>query len=311
MMTMTTTALPTTVEGLRKVLIDHDFLRPLPAKGLTGFSGTFERIVAGVETAMTERMEPLGGDLCAFPPLLPEPAFIATGYLGSFPQLIGSVNVFLGDEAEHRRMAKAQRQGEEWTDHLRPGRLDLLSAGCHSLYPTHAGQTLQEARRYELTGRCFRHEPSDDPFRLMSFRMREKVCLGTPADAAAHRDLCAETGAAFLRSLGLEITVDVANDPFFGRAAQILVEGQRSNELKYEFVCHVYADHPGTAIGSVNNHLDHFGLDFDIRTADGEPMHSACCGLGLERVTVALIATHGPDLGAWPDDARTILGLTP
>jgi len=117
-------------------------------------------------------------------------------------------------------------------------------------------------------------------------------------------------GPELLRSVGLTISVDPANDPFFGRAANLLKEGQRDAELKFEFVCPMYGgDNPGVALGSSNYHLDHFGLDFDIRTGDGQLAHSSCIGYGLERVTLALFATHGTDVSQWPSDVRQRLGL--
>jgi seryl-tRNA synthetase len=64
-----------------------------------------------------------------------------------------------------------------------------------------------------------------------------------------------------------------------------------------------------TAIGSCNYHLDHFGIAFDIRTADGSIAHSACVGFGLERVALALFKTHGLQLAKWPGEVRDVLGL--
>jgi seryl-tRNA synthetase len=64
-----------------------------------------------------------------------------------------------------------------------------------------------------------------------------------------------------------------------------------------------------TAIGSSNYHEDHFGHSFDLRLADGTPAHSACVGFGLDRVALALFATHGMDPEAWPEGVRSALGL--
>ena len=64
-----------------------------------------------------------------------------------------------------------------------------------------------------------------------------------------------------------------------------------------------------TAITSSNYHLDHFGVAFDIRTADGEVAHSSCVGFGLERIALALFKTHGMDPEAWPREVRSVLSL--
>ena len=63
-----------------------------------------------------------------------------------------------------------------------------------------------------------------------------------------------------------------------------------------------------SAISSANYHEDHFGLPFDLRTPDGEIAHSACFGFGLERITLALFATHGMDVANWPAGVRSALG---
>ena len=44
-----------------------------------------------------------------------------------------------------------------------------------------------------------------------------------------------------------------------------------------------------------------------MRTPDGEVAHSACFGYGLERITLALFATHGMDVAGWPGEVRSAL----
>ena len=46
-----------------------------------------------------------------------------------------------------------------------------------------------------------------------------------------------------------------------------------------------------------------------VRGADGQPCHSACVGVGLERTALALLWRYGVDVGAWPGPVRTALGL--
>ena len=101
---------------------------------------------------------------------------------------------------------------------------------------------------------------------------------------------------------------DTANDPFFGRVGRMLAANQLTAELKYEVVIDL-TDAKPTAISSANYHEDHFGLPFDMRTPDGEVAHSACFGYGLERITLALFATHGLDLAGWPGEVRSALQL--
>lgn len=295
---------------LRERLVEAGHVIPLPTKGLATFTSEFERVLRGVDRLVHE-MEPVAGVVeLGAPPFLPESSFVRTGYVRSFPQLLGSVDVFEGDSRDHRRLMSDLEAGEDWTSHLVPAHIDMLSAPCHTAYPMHSGQRLERPVVYDIHSRCWRHEPSDDPMRLMSFRMREKVLIGTSEQAQAHRADAMERGPRLLADLGLRVVSAVANDPFFGRVGKILVDGQRENELKFEFVCDVYGGDDGEiALGSANYHEDHFGVDFEMTGPGGEPAHSACVGFGLERVSIALFATHGMDPGRWPADVRTLLRL--
>lgn len=297
---------------LRDRLIHAGHLIPLPTRGLATFTSDVEAVVRGVD-GLVRTMEPVAGVVeIGVPPFLPEVEFVRTGYLRSFPHLLGSVDVFTGSPRDHRALMADVEAGNPWTERLSPAHLDLLSAPCHSAYPLHQGQSLHTPRVYDIHSRCWRHEPSDDPMRLMSFRMREKVLIGSAEQASAHRESGLGHGPRLLSDLGLPVSRVVANDPFFGRMARLMAEGQRDDELKFEFVCDVYGgDDGGVALGSANYHQDHFGGDFDITGPDGGPAHSACIGFGLERIALALFAVHGMDTGRWPTAVRDGLRLGP
>ena len=81
---------------------------------------------------------------------------------------------------------------------------------------------------------------------------------------------------------------------------------QLTSELKYEMALDLTAVRE-TAIGSSNYHEDHFGHAFGLHLADGTSAHSACIGFGLDRITLALFATHGMDLDQWPGEVRAAL----
>jgi hypothetical protein len=50
-------------------------------------------------------------------------------------------------------------------------------------------------------------------------------------------------------------------------------------------------------------------LTWDMRLGDGEPAHTGCVAFGMDRLAVALFATHGPELAHWPEPVRTALAL--
>ena len=137
--------------------------------------------------------------------------------------------------------------------------------------------------------------------------VREFIRVGAPEAVQAWRDTWLQRGLALLQGLGLPAASDVANDPFFGRSGRMMAASQRDQRLKFEIVVPVISADKPTAICSFNLHQEHFTSVFGIRRHDGTTAHTACLGFGLERVTLALIKTHGFDLARWPDDMRAQL----
>ncbi|MEL4357770.1 MULTISPECIES: hypothetical protein [unclassified Luteococcus] len=281
---------------------------PSGTPGVHGRGADFEAVVAGLSRAMIALEEPDEQvQRIHFPPLEPRAAYLKTDYLASFPQLTGAVDTFTGNDKDHRALLKVYEEGGEWADRLEPSGLMMVPATCHNVYPRFTGE-LAEPARVETTSWCFRHEPETDPLRMVCFRMQEEVYLGNPQGALAHRDRWLENFVELLGGLGLEVSTEIANDPFFGRAGRILAVGQQSEALKFEVLVSIYDDKP-TAIASGNAHRSHFGENFAITLPDGSPAHSSCAGLGLERTTIALLVRHGMDVAQWPTEVRQRLGL--
>ena len=290
-------------------LRDAGHVVPTGMPGVVGRGEDFEAVVAGLSRALRARqpdgIRPLR---VSFPPVVPQGVFEHTDYVSSFPQLIGSLRIFAGDNAQHAALLAARETGDDWTELLSSSHLMMVSAACHPIYGTLAGQTLTGDLRFDTVGSCFRHEPSPDPARLVSFRMHEQVFVGSPVGALAHRDEWLGRITDLLGTLGLTVRVDVANDPFFGRAGRMLAVGQREETLKFEILVDIFDDEP-TAIASGNAHRDHFGENFEITLADGGVAHSSCFGLGLERTTLALLRRHGLKVASWPSGVRGLLEL--
>jgi len=288
----------------RGELIAAGVLVPTASNGIYGRSSVFEAIVAGIETIVATVSSAEGATSYRFPPVMPRQVLEQSGYLGSFPDMIGTVSTFQGDNKDHKKLMDLAQSGGEWTDLLQAADVSLCPAVCHPLYPTLTGTMPEGGRRYDVSGWCFRHEPSLDPARMQSFRQHDLVYVGEADLAREHRDRWLQLGAEILSSLGLTVETVVANDPFFGRVGKILAENQRSETLKYEIVTPVNSvEHP-TAIASANCHLDHFGEPYDIVTAEGGVAHSCCFGFGLDRITLALLRTHGVDPEDWPQEPR-------
>ncbi len=288
----------------RDELVAAGILVPTDSDGIYGRSAVYEDIVAGLEGLVNATAASEGSAGYRFPPVMPRSVLEQSGYLSSFPDMIGSVSVFRGDNAAHKRLMEVAQSGGEWTSFLEAADVSLCPAVCHPLYPTLRGTLPEGGRRYDVSGWCFRREPSVDPARMQSFRQHDLVYVGDAEQARQHRDRWLQLGAEILDSLGLVVETVVANDPFFGRVGRILAENQRSETLKYEIVTPINSvEHP-TAIASANCHLDHFGQPFGIVTAEGEVAHSCCFGFGLDRITLGLLRRHGMSPAEWPTAAR-------
>ena len=139
--------------------------------------------------------------------------------------------------------------------------------------------------------------------------MREYVCIGTPEQIQAFREDWIVRAKGIADRLGLTYRVDVASDPFFGRVGQFAAMLQLQQALKFELLVPVRSEEEPTACMSFNYHRDHFGEIWDLKTEDGAAAHTSCVAFGMDRLAVALFATHGVDIEAWPIGVREALRL--
>jgi seryl-tRNA synthetase len=257
-----------------------------PAPGVLLSSGPYERIVAGLRDAV-ETMSGLDPDaVLTAPPVIAREVLETAGYIRSFPQLVGSVHSFRGSKRDWRALAGR----EDWHRSQEISDLMLLPAACYHVYPQVAGRSVPVSR-FCVHATCFRQEATGERGRMRSFRMSELVFLGPPADCLAWRDGWIERMASWLRGLGLDVSVELADDPFFGPGDHLMRDTQREQQLKWEMRVPVGGG-VVQAIASCNLHLDHFGGAFGF-TTDGGPAHSACVAFGLDRIALALIERHG------------------
>lgn len=295
----------------RDRLFQDGLLIPTGVPGVYGKSAEFEDTVDRLNAMVTALSREDGAIVLRFPPVLNRAHLEKSGYLGSFPHLAGSVHSFAGDERAHRELLSHVEQGTDWSAGLPRTEVMLTPAACYPVYPAlaAAGPLPPGGRLVDVLSYCYRHEPSDDPARMQSFRMRENVRLAEPANVKSWRQVWFERAERWIETMGLAARMEVANDPFFGRGGKLLAQSQRDLQLKFEVVAPIVSAERPTAIISLNYHEDHFGHLFDIRTADGALAHTSCIGFGLERITLALYRAHGNDRARWPVAARGALGL--
>ena len=294
-------------------LVAHDLFISSGVAGVVGRGAVFENVIAAFDSLVSRSVAGDGAEFVRFPPVLPREHLERSGYLKSFPHLAGSVFSFAGSEDEAFELGERARRHEDWSEFQSSTDVCLLPAACYPVYPWAAsdGPLPTGGRLVDVSSYCFRHEPSPDPARLQSFRMREHVRLGTPDEVGTWQQHWIERGREILGSLGLAATATPASDPFFGLAGRMLAANQRDQNLKVELVVPICSADRPTAIMSINYHQDHFGLDFGIHTAAGDVAHTACLGFGLERIALALVRTHGFDPESWPSDVKALLWPDP
>jgi seryl-tRNA synthetase len=293
-------------------LVDAGLLTRTGVHGVYARGGPFEEVRLAFDALVTRTAAPESPEPLFFPPLIPREQLERSGYLGSFPHLAGTVFAFEGDERDAAAQLERASRHEDWSEFQHMSEMVLTPAACYPLYPAVAargplpegGLTLDTGDAY-----VFRREPSDDPARMQIFHMREIVRVAERDTVVEWREAWRARAEALLRSLGLDIELDLANDPFFGRTGRMLASAQLEQELKWELLAPVAGDKL-TAIASSNYHQDHFGHTYSLQTASGEPAHTGCMAFGEERVTLALLSAHGLEIGSWPDEVREALELS-
>ena len=283
---------------------------PTAANGVYGRSGLFEHVVEGLGALIT-RQRAAGTEIVRFPPVMSRDVLEKSGYLKSFPHLLGCVSCLSGEEADVRALVEGRNGTQDWAKSLEAVNLALTPAACYPVYPLVAarGAVAGGGALFDVESYCFRREVSHEAGRLQSFRMREYVCVGSPASALAFRESWRARGERLATELGLPFKVAPASDPFFGRVGKMMAVSQVQQALKFELLIPVHSEDQPTACMSFNYHQDHFGTNWGMRTDGGEVAHTACAAFGIERLGIALFATHGLDLAAWPAGVRKALSL--
>ncbi len=278
--------------------------------GVYARTGLYEGVVEAL-AALISAHRPAGAEVLRFPPVMSRKQLEKHGYLKSFPNLLGCVSCLSGSEREIRAVVDRFEAGADWTEELGAADLVLSPAACYPVYPIAAerGPVPAGGLIFDVACDCFRREPSRDIDRFQSFRMREYVCIGSPEEIQAFRGDWIERAKGLADRLGLTYPVDLASDPFFGRGGQIVAISQIQQELKFELLVPVRSEAEPTACMSFNYHREHFGHTWGLVTEDGALAHTGCVAFGMDRLAVALFATHGTDIAAWPAGVREALRL--
>jgi seryl-tRNA synthetase len=275
-------------------------------KGIYARTALFEQVVDGLTMFITRHREP-ATEVLRFPPVMNRRELEISGYLCSFPHLLGVVSCLRGGESEIRSLVETP----EWSAGLSATEMVLTPAACYPVYPLAAarGTLPAEGLMFDAASYCFRRESTHELDRLLAFRMREYVCIGTADQVVDFRARWISRAERLAGLLRLPYQIIPASDPFFGRAGRIVAISQLEQCLKLELVIPVRSVEQPTACMSFNYHRDHFGAIWGLQTAAGDTAHTGCVAFGMERLALALFATHGIDLRGWPTAVRENLSV--
>jgi seryl-tRNA synthetase len=290
--------------------IAEALLLPTGIDGVYARTAIFEQVVDGLGTLISRYREP-ETEVLRFPPVMSRRQVEKSGYLKSFPHFLGCVSCLGGTETDvHAAVARSESDAD-WTAALSAADLVLSPAACYPVYPLVAsrGDVPANGLTFDVACDCFRREPSKMLDRLQSFRMREYVRIGTPEQVDEFRRAWMSRAQGIASQLGLPWRIDTASDPFFGRGGKLMAMSQVEQSLKFELLVPIRSTDEPTACMSFNYHRDHFGTAWNLRTERGEVAHTGCVAFGIDRLTLALFATHGIDLALWPVAARRALAL--
>jgi seryl-tRNA synthetase len=285
-------------------------LLPSGIDGVYARTAAFEDVVNGLASFISRHREP-GTEVLRFPPVMSRRQLEKSGYLKSFPHFLGCVCCLNSAEAEVREAIEACEAGEDWTPALSAADLVLTPAACYPVYPLVAsrGEVPAAGLLFDVASDCFRREPSRDLDRLQSFRMREYVCVGTPEQIDEFRRRWMTRAQELAGQLGLSYRLAQASDAFFGRGGKLMAMSQIEQALKFELLVPVRSSDDPTACMSFNYHRDHFGTAWNLSNAAGQVMHTGCVAFGMDRLALALFATHGLETASWPAAVRDALAM--
>ena len=242
-----------------------------------------------------------------YPTVISTDAISRAGYLDSFPHHV-MLATHIDPDADVFDGFRTREEDRSLLDFASDTSIMLPPTLCYHTFDARRGEKFDPETLVVETcrGKAFRYESAyaSGLERLWDFTIREVVFIGTRERTTLARDEFMQAVQAWLEGLGVAAACTVASDPFFAGADPVAqVWTQRLMKLKYELRLPVAPDRT-IAAASFNVHGDVFGNAFDLRFEGGGSVNSACVGVGLERLTFALLSRFGLDPEKWPSSLR-------
>ena len=278
-------------------------------RGLTGLRGTLLALFRFFEREFRTLAQDFVAEENHYPVMIPREVLAELGYFGHFPQHVTFCCHLPDNLPVLESVAAGARAGQEGLSEKLEGRLGepqhvLTPAVCLPCYRQMRGQVLEpgQIRTLTMQNHVFRYEGlSFRPLaRGWDFTVRDIVFFGSSEEMGRLRNEVMERAMTLCRELDLEVTIELANDPFFLDTSRDKAVHQRLGEVKYELLFQLPHRDEGLAASSFNLHRDFYTSVYDIRRGEGELAESACMGFGLERWLYGFLSQKGLDPRGWP-----------
>lgn len=283
-------------------------------QGLTGLRGQVLALFRFFEREFMRIAREFDAEDHHYPVMLPSEVLVEVGYFGHFPQHVTFCShlpdslPLLEGVAEEASTTAPEAMAEKLAGRLANPDHVLIPGVCLPCYRQQRGLKLApgQVRTLTMQNHVFRYEAGNfRPLaRAWDFSVRDIVFFGSGEDLSRLRGEVMERTMQFCAELDLEVSLELANDPFFLDASRDKAVYQRMGEVKYELLFHLPQRKAPLAASSFNLHRDFYTALYDTRGAEGELAESACMGFGLERWLYGFLSQKGLDARRWPKRAR-------
>jgi seryl-tRNA synthetase len=266
-------------------------------EGLATLGPELVKVINLLEACFLKWAIEWNADQMIFPPLLRIKELERLDYFRNFPHL-GIFTSHLQGKVIDDYVTESNIQNIP-SSHLASSEYILPSAACYNIYLYLSNNILQNPKNITTVAQCFRNESHyNELARLLSFTLREIVCVGSVEAVELHLARSKESLLDFASAIGLPLEIKTATDSFYDPQSD-RAKMQKIFPVKEEFI---YND--TVSIASLNFHRNFFGERCNIRTADESYAFSGCIGMGLERWVYALMDKFNNDFNSIYDRLR-------
>jgi seryl-tRNA synthetase len=282
------------------------------AAGLTGLNGSLLALFRFFEREFRRLAAEFHAEENQYPVMIPANILEEVGYFAHFPQHVTFCSHLPDNLPVLESVASQAGHGAEPSGHFADAFDDVLAKPRHMLVPgvclpcyrQQRDVVMQdgEIRTLTMQNHVFRYEGAN--FRPLTrgwdFTVRDIVFFGGRDDMSRLRSEVMERTMTFCRELELEVTIELANDPFFLDASRDKAIYQRMGEVKYELLFSLPYRGESLAASSFNLHRDFYTAVYNTRLTNGSLAESACMGFGMERWLYGFLSQKGLSPSGWP-----------